>query len=677
MDSKFSKLIVVIPTYNEKDNIAKLIGMIFNLYPQSSVLVVDDDSPDGTAQAVKEAQTDFANLHLLERRQDRGFARSYMDGFKNILADNRYDYVVMMDADFSHNPQVVRAMVNQLDKYPVVIGSRYVAGGRIENWNWKRRLLSRFANLYVRTILAMPVRDMTTGFMCFRKEVLNKIDPDALNSDGYAFLVEFKYRLVSAGFDAHEQPIIFRERREGQSKMSSKVIWESIWLPWKLKIEYFYCHSFVRDFATLQAGNIFGNVAQALAGILMARILQPKLFGVYALAFSLAGFMSIFLGVGAQDAVTTIVGEAYAKKDHEKTHEALAFLAKITLIMGAIALIGALFAPLIAKGLYKNYMIGVYAMVVVFASIISTTFFSFSMIGLQVVNKIKAMTLLGLTDQLSRVLLALAFVIFGFGVAGIVSGHFIGASAVFIISVIIWRNLTKKFMAFPPIRSLWRHLKTVSLKKYFGFSFLIAMDRNLSNLYNIFPVLLTGIYISTTGVTFFKLAFGYMNLALSFLGPIGTLLNVEFPKMKVDNIQRLSKNFVRISLYGLGLSALLTLGAAIVSPLAFGILYGPNFAPSVKYVYGLIPYGAFLGIGIGLGSILRALNKVKFSIILHIFNLGIGVPLALLLIKYFGAWGTVAVVTAWYTIAHFVTFFYVRGLLKKVSQENYVIINEK
>lgn len=224
----------MIPTYNEKENIASLTWAVFNLYPQSAVMVLDDNSPDGTGAEVKRLQNNFPNLHLHQRVGQRGFGRSYLEGFKKVLADDRYQTVVMMDADFSHNPKVIGAMLTKLADYDVVNGSRYIPGGRIENWRWYRRLLSWFANFYVRAILRVPIRDMTTGFVCLRKDALRKIDLTAIHSDGYAFLVELKYRLIHAGVRFTEHPIIYTERREGGSKMTRRVIWESIWLPWKL-----------------------------------------------------------------------------------------------------------------------------------------------------------------------------------------------------------------------------------------------------------------------------------------------------------------------------------------------------------------------------------------------------------------------------------------------------------
>lgn len=228
--------IVIVPTYNEKENIKSLVEKIFSLSPDIHILVVDDNSPDETGSIVEGLQTRFPRLALHQRLNDRGFGKSYIDGFKKVVNNEQSETIVMMDADFSHEPKEIPEMVKKLSECDVVIGSRYIKGGRIENWNLRRRLLSRFANFYVRTILRLPIKDTTTGFMCFKKDILKKIDLDSIKSEGYAFLVELKYRMLESGFKITEHPIVFTERREGQSKMSFKNIWEAIWLPWQLKL---------------------------------------------------------------------------------------------------------------------------------------------------------------------------------------------------------------------------------------------------------------------------------------------------------------------------------------------------------------------------------------------------------------------------------------------------------
>lgn len=232
--SIYFKSIILIPTLNERENLKNLVPAIFNLLPDVSVLVVDDNSSDGTRELIKSMTVNFKKLFLLERDSNFSYGRSSLAGFRWILEKN-YNQIVTMDADFSHDYKEIPALLERLDNFDVVIGSRYVKGGGVKNWNFFRRILSRAANLYVKIILGLPVTDATSGFNAYRADALKKINLDKINSSGYAFLVELKYRLFKVSSKFMEHPIVFSERREGQSKMSSKIIWESIKLPWKLK----------------------------------------------------------------------------------------------------------------------------------------------------------------------------------------------------------------------------------------------------------------------------------------------------------------------------------------------------------------------------------------------------------------------------------------------------------
>jgi len=432
----------------------------------------------------------------------------------------------------------------------------------------------------------------------------------------------------------------------------------------KSKIMRFYQNRFVRDAATLETGTMSASFIQALVGVFLARFLQPELFGIYTLAFSLAVLIITFLNIGSQEAVTTLISEAYTRRDKQEIKNALAFLVKILIITGFMAIIGILVAPYISNLFYGNAQIGIFAGFFIAALFISNSIFTLSKICLQIVGRIKAMTAMILTDQAVRSGLSLLLVALGFGVLGAVSGHVIGALILLAVSVVVWGSIKKKDSLFPSLRSLVKAFWSTRVKKYLGFSVWIAIDKNISMLYLSLPIILTGIYVTTSEVTFFKLAFAYINLAVSLLVPISILLNVEFPKIKIVNKKILASSFIKISLYSTALSALLTAGAIFVAPYAFKFFYGVSFLPSVKYVYGLFIYGALMGIGVGLGSMWRAINKVKVSILINVVTLGVGVPLGLFLIKNYGLWGSVIMVTLWFTVSHFVSFFYLAKKLK-------------
>lgn len=430
------------------------------------------------------------------------------------------------------------------------------------------------------------------------------------------------------------------------------------------RIQYFREHRFIKQAMTLQAGNIAGNFTQALIGVFLARLLQPELFGVYTIAISLGSLAALFIGFGAFNAAASLASESYAKGDNKEVREILGFLVKIIFWTGLMALAYLFVLPWIGLKFYGSYIIGIYAGVVVLALLLSSTMFSFLSLCLQLVGKIKTLAKFVVSDQALRYGSSLLFVFFGFSVWGAVSGQLVGAAMLFIISAVFWKYFRKEFNFFPSLFQLLKDAKRAPFKKYFGFTFWVTLDRNMGNIYMTIPVVLAGIYIASDELTFFKLAFGYVNLVMSLLGPISTLLNIEFPKMKAEGSNGLAKSFITVSMYSMLLTTVLTGIVVAVSPIAFKILYGESFLPSVKYVAGLFVYGALYGIGVGLGPMWRAVNKVKISILINTIILAVGIPGGLLLIRSFGAWGAVIMVTAWFTTSHLVSFIYLSRRLK-------------
>lgn len=220
--------IVIIPTYNEKGNVERIITAVMNLAVELHVLIVDDNSPDGTGHIVREVQQKFpGKVHLHERKKKEGLGTAYIAGFRWCL-NRDYEYIFEMDADFSHNPEdlprLLRACKNGAD---MSIGSRYVKGGEVSNWDYKRILISYFASIYVRSILWIGVKDATAGFVCYHRRVLEAIDLDRIEFVGYAFQIEMKYAALRKGFKLAEVPIIFIDRQVGQSKMSMNIFTEA------------------------------------------------------------------------------------------------------------------------------------------------------------------------------------------------------------------------------------------------------------------------------------------------------------------------------------------------------------------------------------------------------------------------------------------------------------------
>ncbi len=232
------KALVIIPTYNESGNILRMIKRLLKLKEAVDILVVDDGSPDKTAEIVKKAQIDFpGRIHLIQRSGKLGLGTAYVTGFKYAI-EHKYDYVCEMDADFSHAPEDIPNLIQVVrnEEADIAIGSRYSNGISIINWPLSRLILSYGANIYARTITGLPVFDTTAGFKCLHRRVIENIALDRIKSNGYAFQIELHFRAWKAGFKLKEVSIIFREREEGVSKMSKKIVREAMWRVWALKL---------------------------------------------------------------------------------------------------------------------------------------------------------------------------------------------------------------------------------------------------------------------------------------------------------------------------------------------------------------------------------------------------------------------------------------------------------
>jgi len=233
------KTLVIVPTYNESNNIARLINEVMQLDEHVHLLIVDDGSPDGTAEIIKDKKSDFGKrLHLIQRSGKLGLGTAYVRGFKFAL-EHEYEYICEMDADFSHDPNDLPLLIEEVSsgKTDVAIGSRYANGISIINWPLSRLILSYSANLYARFITGLPIFDTTAGFKCIHRKVLEAISVDNIRSNGYAFQIELHFRAWKAGFSLNEVAIIFREREVGVSKMSKAIVWEAIWRVWTLKLQ--------------------------------------------------------------------------------------------------------------------------------------------------------------------------------------------------------------------------------------------------------------------------------------------------------------------------------------------------------------------------------------------------------------------------------------------------------
>jgi dolichol-phosphate mannosyltransferase len=230
------KATVVVPTYNERKNIEELVPKVLSSLPDVEILIVDDGSPDGTGEFADALSRDDPRVHVLHRPSKMGLGSAYVQGFKHALGTDT-DLIIQMDADFSHDPDVIPKLVEWAASYDVVLGSRYITGANVVNWPLSRLFLSYFANVYTHLVTGLPLRDSTGGFKCFHRRVVESIGLDTIRSDGYSFQIEVNFRCWRKGFSMVEIPIVFVDRHSGTSKMSRRIVWEAMWLVWRLRLE--------------------------------------------------------------------------------------------------------------------------------------------------------------------------------------------------------------------------------------------------------------------------------------------------------------------------------------------------------------------------------------------------------------------------------------------------------
>jgi dolichol-phosphate mannosyltransferase len=223
------------PTYNEADNVPRIIPRVLQQHGRYDVLVIDDKSKDGTAEIVKRLMKNNRRIHLVERPNKMGLGTAYVAGFQFALKEG-YGYAFEMDSDFSHNPRALNTLFEKLIEFDLVIGSRYVSGVNVVNWPMRRLLLSYFANIYTRIVTGLPIHDATSGFKCYRRNVLEAMDLRSIHSNGYSFQIETNFLAWKLGFKLGEVAIVFVDRRSGVSKMSRTIVYEAAWIVWKLKL---------------------------------------------------------------------------------------------------------------------------------------------------------------------------------------------------------------------------------------------------------------------------------------------------------------------------------------------------------------------------------------------------------------------------------------------------------
>jgi len=405
-------------------------------------------------------------------------------------------------------------------------------------------------------------------------------------------------------------------------------------------------HPFVVDTSVLGVGTFFNTGLGAIFSIILARLLGPEQFGLYALVFSLAGLIGIFLDVGAGYGTLTLFAEAYAKKDKEEIQNILSYFLKISfIIIFSTGLIGFIIAPSLSAFLYNNAHIGQYLRFVLVAGFLG---FSFSLISIAILES---------ANKILFVVIPTALLFAGYGLIGVFAGQLASVLLMGIVSLVIYVHLAKKDPLLPSFLEIVNNLKQVSIKKYFNFGFLIAVDKNFAELYKILPITFLGMFATTSAVAYFKLALSYITLPLLLLKPVSRLLMVQLPKSKVSGLANLEKIFWKVSLYSGFLTIGILIPVLILTPFLIIIFYGQDYSPAVKIAYPLALYTIMAGFAVGIGSILRTLNKVEIGIKVNFFVILLSAPIVFYSIKYYVVSGTIFAVIALEFIPLVIVFY--------------------
>ena len=435
------------------------------------------------------------------------------------------------------------------------------------------------------------------------------------------------------------------------------------------KIKRLWKKAFIRDVAVLQTQAIASTLLSIVASVVFARVLGPEKYGAYSLIFAFAGLLGIFINVGISQASLTLLPEAYAKKDKEEIKNISTYFFKIGFLMaGTVGLISIIFAPLISDFFYHDSQIGSLARWILLANIITLSFV-FLCTCLQAIRKIKYLAAVEVINNSSQKILPIIFVVFGFGLAGLVWGYFLNALLFLIFSVFAYSILAKGNSCLAGFKEIIGNFEKIKLKKYFNFGFLIAVDKNLGSLMSLLPIFLLGVFAPAQEVGFFKIALAYITIPNFLLGPISRILNVQLPKSKTCGFDLLKKHFFQTSLYGGLISAFLVIPFIILAPWLIKLFYGSAYQASVNLVYYLAILSVCSGFGIGLGSLYMTLNKVKISIILNICQTISMALLILFLVKIYSPLITVVWVLIISGILFLALNFYIlKNILKKYEK---------
>ncbi|MFH1308717.1 MAG: oligosaccharide flippase family protein [Patescibacteria group bacterium] len=381
-----------------------------------------------------------------------------------------------------------------------------------------------------------------------------------------------------------------------------------------LKLKKFTKTSFVRDIGILQVGNFFSILMGIVGSIFLARLLLPETYGMYGLIFAFVGVIGIFMNWGADYAGTTLLAEAYAKKDRDEVINILTYYIKLSFFtVFIIGILGIIFSPAITQLLYHDSQIGHLGRIILIGVCFNVVYNMLNMI-LQASRKIKQLVVFEIFNRIIFIFLPIAFVLLGFGLSGVVWGYFLSALIFLFISLLAIYFLSKKEELFINLKNIFSNFKKINFKKYFNFGFLIAINKNVGTLFSLLPIIILGILTVSSGVAYFKIALGYIGIPLMVLNPVSRLLGVQLPKSKTYGIKILRKHFYRVSLYSGLIFIILMIPFVVFSPFLINLFYGAEYIDSINLIYWLSLFGIISSFSVGLGPIYRTLDKMKIAV---------------------------------------------------------------
>jgi len=438
------------------------------------------------------------------------------------------------------------------------------------------------------------------------------------------------------------------------------------------KFNGFVSHPFVKDAAVLQVGNILSMGIGILTAILIARWLQPEKYGLYSLVFAFAGLLSIFMNVGAEKAVVTLFSEAYAEKDEEEIKNILTYFLKINIII--FLLIGVAFiilAPILSNYFYQSIEIGNLTRLIILTNILGL-FFAIITIIFQVTRQMANYVVIDVINNIFKGVFSLLFIFWGLGVFGVVFAQLIVAFVMLVVSIFFYQYLASKNNILPSFKKLLLNVWRAPIKKYFKFSFWIAVNDNLSSLYGYLPMIFLGMFAPIQSVGLFKIALKYTSIPLMLLSPISQLLNIQLPVTKTLGYKSLRKNFIKATLYSFLISVILMILLVLMAPFLIKTFYGDSYLPSVNLIYYLAGFSVLFSIGVGVGPIFRALDLMSTILKINFIVILFGLPFVYLAIKTYGIMGAIFFVFGWPLISDIIALSYILNILSKIkSDESY------